>query len=219
MTTLTVTDTDAFLEALAKDNDRYYGSIPPHLKTYWPHRLVGEAAIEALCTRWFNEYLGTVVLSRLLEKVEDPKLKMLVGRQAGDEAKHALVTEQRIRALGGRVEDYDPLPEQLKLYEILDTVVYPEQFFAAMQFTTEHEGVKRNEQALTRFDAETAQMFADAVNPDEPFHVQLGWTALRVLCDTEEARQRATESCHRQRELHRAFTEAYRARMQERGLM
>jgi hypothetical protein len=181
--------------------------------------LVGPAAIEALSTRWFNEYLGTVVLARLVEKVEDPKLKMLVGRQAGDEAKHALVTERRIRALGGRVEAYEPLPEQLKLYEILDTVTYPEEFFAAMQFTTEHEGVKRNEQALTRFDAETAQMFADAVNPDEPFHVQLGWTALRVLCVSDEARTRAVAACHRQRDLHRVFTVAYRARMSERGLM
>jgi hypothetical protein len=214
-----MTAVDEFLQALAKDNDDYYGAQPAHLKTYWPHRLVGPAAIEALSTRWFNEYLGTVVLGRLMEKVEDPKLKMLVGRQAGDEAKHALVTERRIRELGGRVEDYEPLAEQLHLYEVLDTVVYPEEFFAAMQFTTEHEGVKRNEQALTRFDAETAQMFADAVNPDEPFHVQLGWTALGVLCVSEEAQQRARAACHRQRDLHRVFTVAYRERMTERGLM
>ncbi len=215
----TDTTVEQFLAELAADNDRYYSATPAHLKTYWPHRLVGEAAIEALSTRWFNEYLGTIVLSRLIEKLEDPKLKMLVGRQAGDEAKHALVTEQRIRALGGKVEAYEPLPEQLALYEILDTVAYPEEFFAAMQFTTEHEGVKRNEQALTRFDAETAQMFADAVNPDEPFHVQLGWTALGVLCTGQDARARATAACHRQRSLHRVFTIAYRERMSERGLL
>lgn len=210
---------EEFLEGLAKDNDDYYGSLPPELKTYWPHRLVGEAAVEALCTRWFNEYVGTVVLARLVEKVDDPRLKMLVGRQAGDEAKHALVTEKRIRALGGNVEHYEPLDEQLFLYNVLDTVEHPEQFFAAMQFTTEHEGVKRNEQALQRFDAETAQMFADAVNPDEPFHVQLGWTALRMLCTTEDAQQRAREACQKQRELHRVFTVAYREKMRERGLM
>jgi len=210
---------EEFLQELAADNDAYYSSTPPELKTYWPHRLVGEAAIEALSTRWFNEYIGTVVLARLVEKVDHPKLKMLVARQAGDEGKHALVTEKRIKALGGNVESYEPVEEQLYLYNVLDTVEYPEQFFAAMQFTTEHEGVKRNEQALQRFDAETAQMFADAVNPDEPFHVQLGWLALRIYCTTEEAQERAREACHRQRDLHREFTVAYRAKMRERGLM
>jgi hypothetical protein len=210
---------DDFLHELAADNDRYYSSTPPELKTYWPHRLVGDAAIEALSTRWFNEYLGAIVLSRLVEKVEHPKLKMLVARQAGDEGKHALVTERRIKALGGRVESYEPIAEQLFLYDVLDTVDHPEQFFAAMQFTTEHEGVKRNEQALHRFDAETAQMFADAVNPDEPFHVQLGWMALRILCTTPEAQERARAACHRQRDLHREFTVAYRAKMKARGLL
>ena len=208
-----------FLRELAADNDRWYGAMPPELKTYWPHRLVGEAAIEALCTRWFNEYIGTVVLARLVEKVDHPMLKMLVGRQAGDEGKHALVTERRIRALGGRVEAYEPVELQLELYRVLDTVEHPEEFFAAMQFTTEHEGVKRNEQALQRFDAETAQMFADAVNPDEPFHVQLGWMALEILCTGAEAQERARRACHRQRELHRAFTRQYREKMHERGLM
>lgn len=210
---------EEFLADLARDNDEYYSSTPPELKTYWPHRLVGEAATEALSTRWFNEYVGTVVLSRLVEKVDDPRLKMLVGRQAGDEAKHALVTEKRIRALGGSVERYEPLDEQLHLYHVLDTVEHPEEFFAAMQFTTEHEGVKRNEQALQRFDAETAQMFADAVNPDEPFHVQLGWTALRMLCATAESQERAREACHRQRDLHRVFTVAYRRKMRDQGLL
>lgn len=208
-----------FLRELAADNDRWYAATPPELKTYWPHRLVGEAAIEALCTRWFNEYIGTVVLARLVEKVDHPMLKMLVGRQAGDEGKHALVTEHRIRALGGRVEAYEPVELQLELYRVLDTVEHAEEFFAAMQFTTEHEGVKRNEQALQRFDAETAQMFADAVNPDEPFHVQLGWTALEILCTDAEAQERARRACHRQRELHREFTQQYRQKMRERGLM
>ena len=208
-----------FLHELAADNERWYAATPPELKTYWPHRLVGKAAIEALCTRWFNEYIGTVVLARLVEKVDHPMLKMLVGRQAGDEAKHALVTERRIKALGGRVEAYEPVDLQLELYRVLDTVEHPEEFFAAMQFTTEHEGVKRNEQALQRFDAETAQMFADAVNPDEPFHVQLGWMALELLCTSSEAQERARRACHRQRELHREFTKQYRRKMHERGLM
>jgi hypothetical protein len=194
-----------FLRDLAADNERYYGTTPPELKTYWPHRLVGEAAVEAIRTRWFNEYMGTIVLARLVEKIDHPKIKLMVARQVGDEAKHAQVCEKRVRQMGGRVEDYDPLPEQLRMYEELDLFEHPEEFLAGMQFTTEHEGVKRNEQALDRFDEQTARMFGDAINPDEHFHVQIGWVGLRILCT--------------ERELHRVWTAAYRARMQERGLL
>lgn len=219
MTDVPVQQVDEFLRELAADNEAYYEQIPPELKTYWPHRLVGDTALEALTVRWFNEYIGTIVLARLVEKVHHPRLKMLVARQVGDEAKHAEVCEARIRQLGGRVEDYEPLPEQLQMYEVLDAVEYPEEFFAAMQFTTEHEGVRRNEQALERFDKETADVFRDAINPDEPFHVQLGWTALRLLCTSHEAQDRARRACYRQRELHQQWTAAYRQRMQTRGLL
>lgn len=219
MSSTTPIPVEEFLQDLAADNDRFYSSTPPELKTYWPHRLVGDSAVEALKLRWFNEYIGTIVLARLIDKIEHPRLKMLVGRQVGDEAKHAQATEARIRQLGGRVEDYEPLAEQLRLYEVLDTVEHPEEFFAAMQFTTEHEGVRRNDQALDRFDADTATMFRDAINPDEPFHVQLGWTALRILCTTPEAQERARQACHRQRDLHRVMTAAYRERMHARGLL
>jgi hypothetical protein len=208
-----------FLRELADDNARWYAATPPELKTYWPHRLVGEAAIEAIKTRWFNEYMGTIVLARLVEKVDHPKIKLMVARQVGDEAKHAQVCERRVRELGGIVEDYDPLPEQLRMYEELDRFAHPEEFLAGMQFTTEHEGVKRNEQALDRFDAQTARMFGDAINPDEHFHVQIGWIGLRLLATTTEAQERARRACHQQRELHREWTVAYRARMQERGLL
>lgn len=210
---------EEFLKDLRADNDRYYQDTPPELKTYWPHRLVGEAAIEALKTRWFNEYIGTIVLARLVEKVDHPKLKLMIGRQVGDEAKHAQVCERRVQQLGGRVEDYEPIPEQLHMYRVLDEVRHPEEFLAAMQFTTEHEGVRRNEQALQRFDQETAQMFRDAINPDEPFHVQIGWTGLRILCTTAEPQERARQACYRQRDLHRAWTAAYRQRMQDKGLL
>jgi hypothetical protein len=210
---------EQFLDELAADNERYYGSTPPELKTYWPHRLVGEAAIEAIKTRWFNEYIGTIVLARLVEKVDDPRLKMMIGRQVGDEAKHAMVCEKRVSQMGGRVADYEPLPEQMRMYQVLDEYEHPEEFLAAMQFTTEHEGVKRNEQALDRFDAETASMFSSAINPDEPFHVQIGWIGLRTLCGDAAAQERARRACHRQRELHRDWTVAYRGRMQARGLL
>jgi len=215
----TVISVEEFLKELAADNERYYDALPSEQKTYWPSRLVGEAAIEALKTRWFNEYIGTIVLARLIEKVEHPKLKLMIARQVGDEAKHAQVCVRRVQQLGGRVEDYEPLPEQIHMYQVLDSYEYPEQFLAAMQFTTEHEGVRRNEQALTRFDADTAQMFRDAINPDEPFHVQLGWTGLRILCTNEEAQERARQACYGQRELHREWTLAYRKRMKERGLL
>lgn len=210
---------DEFIHELEVDNRAYYDGLPASEKTYWPSQMSPEAAIEALKTRWFNEYMGTVVLARLLEKISHPHLKMLVGRQIGDEAKHTLVCESRIRELGGDVRDYDPPPEQVRMYQVLDEVTFPEEFFAAMQFTTESEGVERNDQAVERFDPETARMFRDSINPDEYFHVQLGYAALKILCTTEETQARARQACHRQRELHRQWTLAYHHKMRDLGLL
>lgn len=211
-------DVETFLRALAEDNQRFYDETPEELRSYWPSDLSPAAAVEALRVRWFNEYIGTIVLARLVDRVEDATLKMLIARQVGDEAKHANVCARRIRELGSRVDDYVPPPEQLVMYDVLDGYTYPEQFLAAMQFTTEHEGVRRNEAALRRFDAETAQMFEDAINPDEEFHVQIGWVGLRTLCTTAEAQDRARAACVRQRILHRDWTKAYRQRMVAVGL-
>jgi hypothetical protein len=105
----------------------------------------GEAAIAALSIRWFNEYASSITLARLVERVHPFRLKMLTARQVGDEAKHATVCAARISALGGDVRDYVPPPEQLRFYEVLDAYPYADQFFAAMQFSTEAQGVVRNE--------------------------------------------------------------------------
>ncbi len=210
---------EEFLAELEEDNRQYYSRLSPSQKTYWPTILSPEAAVEALKVRWFNEYIGCAVLARLIEKIDHPRLKMLVARQVGDEAKHAMVCEARIQELGGSVADYEPPSEQLRMYEVLDSVVYPEEFFAAMQFTTESEGVKRNEEALLRFDPQTADMFRHAINPDEIFHVNLGWTALRLLCTNAESQDRARRACRRQRDLHREWTEAYAVRMRQQKLL
>ena len=212
-------DVESFLESLAQDNRTFYDQTPVELRTYWPERLSPEAALEALRVRWFNEYIGTIVLARIVDRVEHPKLKMLIARQVGDEAKHASVCEHRIRELGGSVHDYEAPAEQMEMYEVLDNYAYPEQFLAAMQFTTEHEGVLRNEQALLAFDETTAKVFAEAINPDEEFHVQIGWIGLRLLCRDAEAQKRAREACERQRVLHREWTREYRRRMVSYGFM
>ncbi|MGA8726913.1 MAG: hypothetical protein WB565_17910 [Acidimicrobiales bacterium] len=101
----------------------------------------------------------------------------------------------------------------------LDEYQHPEQFLAVMQFTTEKEGVARNAQASSRFDAVTAQMFEDTMNPDEEFHVQIGWAGLRILCTTKEAQERATAAARRPRELHREWSRAYSRRMAADGLL
>ena len=45
------------------------------------------------------------------------------------------------------------------------------------------------------------------------FHVQLGWTALRILCTSAETQERARQACYQQRELHREWTVAFAKRM------
>lgn len=204
-----------FIAALEAENVAFYATLPETEKVYWTRPLQGPEAAEALKPRWFNEWrIGVESLGGFVRKVDDPTLKILVGRQIGDEAKHARLIQQRIEALGGSVANYDPPPSQLRFAELLDAFEYPEEYFAAEQLTIETQSVRRNELALSRFDAETAEMFERHVNDDERFHVQVGRIGLRRYATTSPAQDRARRAVERVREIHRSMVREHNVRMQ-----
>lgn len=200
-----VMSADDFIGDLAHENDGFFADVPEEATTYWPVELSGKAAAEALKPRWFNELRGVEVIGRFIEKVPDLSLKVLVGRQVGDEAKHARVCRRRIEELGSSVLDFNPGPAQIAFGNLLDDFAYPEEFFAAQQFTVETESLKRNDKALHRFDPETAEMFRKHINPDERFHARLGTLGLQVFARTSAAQERARSAARQVREVHMAM--------------
>lgn len=212
-------DVDRFIEELDCENEAFFAALPEHAVHYWSGTLDGAAAAEALKPRWFNEIRGVEIIGRFIERVPDLTLKVLVGRQVGDEAKHARVCRKRIEQLGATIEDYRPSAAQMAFGDFLDDLTYPEEFFSAQQFTVETQSLKRNEAALECFDPETARMFACDINPDERFHVRLGHMGLRAFARTEVAQSRAREAARRVRDLHSAMVSLHREAMAATGLL
>ena len=203
-----------FIKDLCAENDAFFDSLPDEKTTYWPEVMDDKIAVEALLPRWYNELRGVEVIGKFIERVPDLSLKVLVGRQVGDEAKHARLCRRRIEQLGGSVLDYHPSPEQVRFGDILDGFAYPEEFFAAQQLTIETQSIKRNEKALERFDPETASMFRRNINPDERFHARLGHVGLRVFARTSAAQMRAQNAARLIRPAHVAMVQAHYRRIQ-----
>jgi 1,2-phenylacetyl-CoA epoxidase catalytic subunit len=202
-------DVDDFIRDLAEENERFFATLPESSTCYWTGPLVGRDAAEALKPRWFNEVRGVEVIGKFIERVPDLSLKVLVGRQVGDEAKHARLCRKRIEELGASVLDYRPSAAALAFGDYLDSLVYPEEFFSAQQFTVETQSLKRNDRALECFDPATAEMFRQHINPDERFHVKLGWLGLRTFARTEIAQARARAAAHRVRDIHVRMVEEH----------
>ncbi|WP_028534678.1 hypothetical protein [Paludibacterium yongneupense] len=211
-------DIDDFIESLTQENGEFFALHAECETRYWVGCLSGEAAAEELLPRWFNELRGVEVIGRFVERVPDLTLKVLVGRQVGDEAKHALYCRHRIEQLGGSVLDYRPTPAQMALGDYLDSLAYPEEFFAAQQFTVEAQSLKRDEEVLDGFDPATAEMFRRHINPDEKFHVRLGLLGLRTFARSSAAQRRARAAARGARELHVHLMRSHREAMEKRGL-
>lgn len=206
-------DVAEFIASLEAENDEFYAQLPEDERVYWTKPLTGQEAAEALKPRWFNEWcIGVEVIGDFVRKVPDIRLKTLLGRQIGDEAKHARLVQQRIEALGGSVADYEPPPAQIAFADLLSSFEYPEEFFAAEQLTIETQSVRRNELALTRFDPETVRMFEEEINEDERFHVQIGRIGLRAFARDPLSQQRAREATVRVREIHRQLVKQHNRR-------
>jgi hypothetical protein len=205
-----VINAEDFVRELDEENELFFSSLDPWDTSYWAEPLTDtRAIIKVLQVRYHNEAIGAEVIARLMFRINDnDKLRLLVGRQVGDESKHALVVGKRIKELGGELGK--PTPEQLIFYGTLDSMKLPVEFFAAQQYTVETQSLKRNEQALHTLDAETARMFERDINPDEHHHVALGRRALLHYCVTEEAQELARAACRRIRDVHVAMSRASR---------
>ncbi|MDR7303520.1 hypothetical protein [Haloactinomyces albus] len=202
-------EVDEFIQRLDEDNESYFASLPETDTVYWDRPLEGLAAAQSLLPRWYNEIRGVDIIGRFISRIPDMSLKALVGRQVGDEAKHARHCRRRIEALGGSIIDFQPTSEQVHFGDLLDSMAYPEEFFAAQQLTVETQSLKRNELALSRFDPETAAMFKKHINPDEHFHSKLGRVGLQVFARTDAAQERAWRAAEIIRDAHVAMVRSY----------
>lgn len=143
-----------------------------------------------------NELEATECAAGFIATTPELSVKLALARQAGDEAKHYRLIEQRLAALGVDPKTLDPSKQppspMLTWLKTLETTV---ERVAAAQFTREALALVRNEAfidfAEASGDEATAALYRDVIQPDERHHHELGRTLLAELATTTELQERA----------------------------
>jgi uncharacterized ferritin-like protein (DUF455 family) len=131
-----------------------------------------------------------------MPETEDVESKLAFARQAGDEAKHYLLIEARLRELGFDARAVAPLAGgHSKLFHYLESLRTTVERVAAASFTREAIGHKSNELFIALCEAlgdgVTAEMYRTSIQPDELRHHQWGRDLLARLAATEAEQEAA----------------------------
>lgn len=146
-----------------------------------------------------NELEATECAAAWIPTTNEVKVKLALARQAGDEAKHYRLIEDRLAELGVDASALNPMssgrsPLLTWLIGLEGTVAR----VAAGQFTREALALVRNREFI-RFcysegDDATARLYEATIQPDEEHHHQLGRKLLLDLAVTDEAQAAAREA-------------------------
>lgn len=188
-------NSEEFVAELVRENDELALRLAPN------QTLVAESGgdlrpVALLRVALKNELEASEIAALWMTRTENPKLKLALARQAGDEAKHYRLIEQRLNELGDDLADYNPLAGGASpMLEYLRSLETDVERVAAGQFTREAIALVKNRQFIELCehlgDAETARLYRDVIQPDEQFHHELGTSFLKRLAVSEEARQLA----------------------------
>ncbi len=149
-----------------------------------------------------NEIEATECAAAWIPTTAETTVKLALARQAGDEAKHYRLIQDRLAELGVDTKGHDPLaqgrsPLLAWLLELRGTVAR----VAAGQFTREALALVRNAAFIdfcrARGDEATAKLYEDTIQPDEKHHHELGRRLLLSLATTDEAQAAARDASAR----------------------
>jgi uncharacterized ferritin-like protein (DUF455 family) len=123
-------------------------------------------------------------------------VKIAFARQAGDEAGHFMLVDERLRALGFDTSAFTASTNPM--FDYLRGLTSTVERIAASLFTLESiaYGVNENFMALcaARGDAETVRIYREYIQPDEHAHQQLGRQLLAKYAATPEAQRIAKQT-------------------------
>jgi 1,2-phenylacetyl-CoA epoxidase catalytic subunit len=133
-----------------------------------------------------NEIEASEIAALWLPSAGSIALRLALARQAGDEAKHYALIEQRLRELGDTLDGYNPLAAGYSpIFQYLKGLATDVERVAAGQFTREAIAMVKNRQFIelceSAGDAETARLYREVIEPDESFHHEMGVRFLREL--------------------------------------
>lgn len=177
----------------------------------------GAAGLETLLrVALANEISVAELAAFWIPSVSDWEIKIALAKQAGDEAGHFQLVEDRLKELGLSLIDFQPPPVN-PLFEFLRGLRNPVERIAAGMFTLESIAYRVNDGFLRYCeragDLETAKIYRERIQPDELRHHQLGGRLLRKYAATEESQRRARAAAARTLEIARQLRLAAKRKM------
>lgn len=153
-----------------------------------------------------NELEATELAALWLPSTPELDVKMGFARQAGDEAKHYRLIEDRLRELGENLASFHPLSSGASpLFQYLTTLQGTVERVAGGQFTREAIALIKNEQFIdlcrASGDDKTAYLYGQIIQPDETFHHELGRKLLERYAVTDELQEAARRASAKTLEL------------------
>src|SRR5579863_8635703 len=101
-------DAHTFVAELIRENDELLARLAPAATL--ANEVAGDLApAKLLRVALKNEIEASEIAAMWLPSAGSVALKLALARQAGDEAKHYVCIEERLRALGDNLAGYDPL--------------------------------------------------------------------------------------------------------------
>ncbi len=188
-------DGQAFVASLARENDELLRRLAP------AQALTAESGGDLSPARLLrialkNEIEASEIAALWIASARDFQLKLGLARQAGDEAKHYRLIEDRLRELGEDLSGFDPLAEGYSpLFNYLRGLPTDVERVAAGQFTREAIALVKNQQFIElceqRGDPGTARLYRDVIQIDERFHHEMGANFLSRLARDEKSQSLA----------------------------
>jgi len=146
-----------------------------------------------------NELEASELAAFWMPSTAEVDVKLVLARQAGDEAKHYRLIEKHLIKLGVDTSTFNPTAEGYgPMFQLLSNFKTTVERIGAAQFTRESLALKKNEQfiefCLAAGDRATAKLYQEQIQPDEQWHVHLGRTVLEKYATTPEAQQQARKA-------------------------
>jgi len=143
-----------------------------------------------------NELEASELAALWMASTPEIDVKLGLARQAGDEAKHYRLIEEHLQALEVDLSGFDPLGGGYSpMFQLLCGYQETVERVAAAQFTRESLAIMKNEQFIAFCvavgAAETAEFYANQIQPDEQWHVRLGRRTLEKYAVTSELQAKA----------------------------
>jgi hypothetical protein len=178
-------DANTFVAELMRENDQLLARLAPAATL--AAEVGGDLApVKLLRVALKNEIEASEIAAMWLPSAETVALKLALARQAGDEAKHYGLIEDRLLELGDNLAGFSPLALGYSpIYQYLKGLETDVERVAAGQFTREAIAMVKNRQFIELCekagDDKTGRLYREIIEPDERFHHEMGVKFLRLL--------------------------------------